>query len=118
MIRIQDGSSAKWEMMGEISPKLGLIFFAFVEKLKEFGVEEVIITSIIRPVDKLKGETGIHSLGRAIDISLETIPSTIAKIAVDWLNNKYIYSVLRNEHESAIIHDIGYGNHIHLQVEA
>jgi hypothetical protein len=117
IIKINKNSSAEWGMFGMISPHLGVIFYDFCKKLRDYGVEEVTITSIIRPVDAIKGETGIHALGRAIDVADTFSYNDIGKYVVDYINNKHVYDIARPKMDCVLYHDSGSGNHYHLQVK-
>lgn len=116
-ITLKDGSSATWSMFGEIHPRLGVIFYDFVKKLEELGVKHVIISSIIRPKS---GDSGIHALGRAIDISASTIPEDLGAQASSYINEKYIYSLINNKYNCVLYHQTNAagddGLHYHLQV--
>lgn len=113
MIKIKNGS-ADWCMFGEISPKLGIIFFEFVQLMKRRGVDNLVITSIIRHKEN---DTGIHMMGRAIDVSLNGISKKIAVEVCNIINALFQYG---NNKSTAIIHTgNGYqgdiAEHIHLQ---
>ena len=110
--------SPRWEMFGEIEPKLGLIFFDLCCLLERHGIDNIIITSIIRP--KIN-DSGVHALGRAMDISLETIPDHMLYMINTYMNEKWIYDPNRKHLNTCVIHTgDGYDNdiapHIHLQV--
>lgn len=113
MVKIKNGS-ADWCMFGEISPKLGIIFYEFVLLAKRRGVINLVVTSIIRHKEN---DTGIHAIGRGIDISLNGIPKNTAIEICDEINALYPYG---NNKQSALMHTgNGYkgdiAEHIHLQ---
>ena len=114
MVKIKNGS-ADWCMFGSISPKLGIIFFEFALLMKRRKVDNLVITSIIR--DKSANDTGIHMLGRAVDISLGGISKKIAQEVADIINALYPYG----KGKSTVIIHTGNGykgdcaEHIHLQ---
>jgi hypothetical protein len=112
VIKIQDGSSAKWEMFGNIHPRLGQIFYDFCNKCRDMKISEVIITSIIRPHED---DSGVHALGRGLDISKTTIPETIGLAIMETINEKYVYDIMRPSMKVCIYHDVGKGLHYHLQ---
>lgn len=119
-ISIKENSSAKWEMFGEIDSHLGEIFFIICQYLEQMGVKEIIITSMIRP--QIQGhDSGIHSLGRAIDISDKTIPTETGKTLMDHINSNFPYDIQRPKLDTIIYHTgTGYAGdkaaHYHLQV--
>jgi len=117
-IRIKDGSSAKWEMFGAIHPKLGLVFFDLCHWLEKYDIEEIIITSMIRPQ---LDDSGVHALGRAMDVSVSTIPTNLRLVLAEYINKKYVYDPMRTNIQTFVLHTgSGYNNdqgeHIHLQV--
>ena len=107
---------AKWEHFGRIKPTLGIIFYDFVQKLKENGITDVCVTSIIRP--KVR-DTGVHRAGRAIDIRA-SFSESIGEEVMDYINKKYKYDPERPEIKTCVYHatdnagDPGW--HYHLQV--
>jgi hypothetical protein len=117
IIKLKDGSTARWEMMGDISPRLGIVFYDMCRKAKDWGVKEIVITSIIRHKES---DSGVHELGRAIDIRTSNMANEMVSALVDFINKRYTYDMLRPEIKTAISHcSTNYGdpgNHIHLQV--
>lgn len=116
MISIRKGSSATWEMMGDIHPKLGIVFYEFVKELARLSVNNVIITSIVRAVT---GDTGVHSVGRAIDIA-NSFPRDLGRIAQRKINKKYPYDSKRPRLNTVVFHKTNSAGdnalHYHLQV--
>lgn len=118
-IRIKQGSSANFEMFGDISPRLGIIFYELARKAKDWGLKELIITSIIRPKTN---DSGVHALGRGIDISTQNMNQDLIDALVNFINLRYTYDIARPQIKTAIYHstdaagDAGF--HIHLQVSA
>lgn len=117
MLEIKAGSSATWDMFGEISPTLAVMFFDFVCLAKRHGIKKVIITSMIR---EKKDDSGVHSVGRGIDVSISTMDNDFLLMAQEYINMKYQYDIARPLLKSFVIHTgSGYnsdvGRHIHLQ---
>ena len=118
MIKIREGSSARWEMFGQIDPGLGQLFYKFVEALKMNGAEEVIITSIIRPKEN---DSGVHEAGRGIDMA-SIYPKDVTEKICNYINQMYPYDISRPNMKSIIHHKTNVYNdnnwHFHLQVRA
>ena len=112
---LMNGPNAKPEMMSEIKPKLLMITADVADFVWRHLARPIVITSIIRAKGAVPGESGIHALGRGIDISVNDIPDNIQRILVQYINSKYIYDAVRHHLDTAIIHDTGYGKHLHLQ---
>lgn len=116
MIKLKEGSSARWEMFGMIAPSLGHIFYDAVMFLQKQGVNDVTITSIIRPKTE---DSGVHEVGRAIDIRTD-FSSGVVDALIEYLNKRYIYDIYRRELKTAIYHSTSAagdaGCHIHIQV--
>ena len=115
MITLKEGT-AKWEHFGQIHPQLGKVFYDFCKKLKSLGVNDIVITSIIRPKTK---DSGVHECGRAIDIRAD-FQFGAGEKAMDYINSVYKYDKDRNWLRTAIFHKTkaagDYGDHFHLQV--
>jgi hypothetical protein len=47
---------------------------------------------------------------------LDLRDSAKAKKLVDWVNAKWVYDPLRPKLNVALLHDLGFGRHVHLQV--
>jgi hypothetical protein len=114
-IVLRDGSTACWNMFGYISPRLGIVFYDFCLFLRDHGVTEVIITSIVRPK---KDDSGVHFLGRGIDVA-NSFPQIIGQQAMNYINSKYPYDKNRPEIKTVIFHETNDYNdaalHYHLQ---
>jgi hypothetical protein len=74
-------------------------------------VEEFCITSLYRPDD-----TGVHGTTpcRGVDISVKNISNP--QKFVDEANRIWTYDPDRPEKKCFILHDVGFGLHIHMQV--
>lgn len=119
MITLKHGSSARWDMFGRIQPKLGIVFYEFCKELEHTGIKDITVTSIIRPKEN---DSGLHALGRAIDIRCD-FDDDIGDQIMQFLNNRYVYDMNRLHIKTIIKHvGIGYGRdvgkHYHLQVSS
>jgi len=115
MITLKKGT-ARWEMMGQIRPLLGKIVYNIVDWFDRNGVHDIVITSIIRPKTD---DSGIHALGRAVDISIEELPGNLVFECIKVFNALYPYDSKYN----TIVPHIGkgykgdIGPHLHVQVK-
>ena len=116
-IKIKPGSTASLKMLGKCKPKLAMIFFDFADYLINHGCKDVVLVSIIR--DPIKGGSGLHPLGRAIDVSHKGINPILRFEAMEYINNKYQYDPKRPDLQTVIYHRAGYGPdqgyHFHIQ---
>lgn len=72
--------------------------------------KEVLVTSMIR-----KGDPGVHGVGRGIDLrSRDFFPNDLNDIN-EIINRNWTYGKGK---PTCLIHDVGQGMHIHLQVPA
>lgn len=104
-------------MFTQIHPKLGMVFYHLYLLLSEKGIQEITVTSIIRPKTE---DSGVHAEGRAIDVSVN-FDTLVAQDVVNTINNSYIYDLKRPHLKTAILHTTDIlqdsGLHIHLQVK-
>ncbi len=56
-----------------------------------------------------------HEFGRAADLSIHGIPDSVISDLVAYLNGKYPYDDA-GRFKTALRHDVGFGDHVHLQV--
>jgi hypothetical protein len=115
-ITLKEGS-ARWEQFGSISPRLGVVFYELARKAQDWGLKELVITSIIRPQTN---DSGVHALGRGIDISTHNMNQDLIDSLVDFINKRYTYDMARPQLKTAIYHTTDAagdpGKHLHLQV--
>lgn len=78
---------------------------------KKYG--KVVITSGFR-----KGDTGVHGTiaCRGMDIRSHVYHSPKAEVICEDINSKWQYDPERKEKKVAMVHDVGVGIHLHLQV--
>jgi len=62
--------------------------------------------------------TSVHELGRGADIRTLDWPRNFIRPFVDMINSRFPYDPARPRLYTALFHDIGAGEHIHLQVAA
>jgi hypothetical protein len=105
-----------------LHPKCYGIFTVCVEIINAWGYA-VEITSMIRPKDTVKGESGVHATGRAIDFipvprsKYQTMIDEEIKLLVDFVNKAFH----RMDGKMTLMwHSVvgGGGKHFHLQVQA
>lgn len=96
----------QWENLLLVNPKLCNIVAIYMTTIKK----DITITSIYRTEDK-----GVHGLWRGVDISV--IGFDLKKVAevLKGLNAQIIYDKARPKLVTYLLHDIGKGNHIHVQ---
>ena len=56
-----------------------------------------------------------HEFGRAADLSIHDIPNDVVFDLVTYLNGEYPYDD-EGRFKTALRHDVGFGDHVHLQV--
>lgn len=93
--------------------RLRCILCALEAGLKMLLDHELTITSIIR---RTHDSTGIHSCGRAVDISIKGLSKAQVYQIEYWLNSTFPYDPKSFKYQTALHHDVGYGDHIHIQV--
>ena len=57
----------------------------------------------------------VHQYWRGADVRVDFSPNTLVAI-LKYLNSNYIYDPKRPQKPTAIVHNVGRGNHIHIQV--
>lgn len=118
MLVLKPGT-ATWDMLGRIEARLLLILADTARWLELEGVRVLTITSLIRPKEN---DSGVHALGRGVDLSVHGIPSSLLLPLQEYLNTKYQYDPMRPNMQTCVLHiGNGYGTdkaeHIHLQVD-
>lgn len=114
-IQLKNGT-AKFEHFGQISPKLGMIFYYFCGRLVDHGIKNAIVTSIIR---EKKEDSGVHAVGRAIDVA-DTFARDVGRKIEEEINTMYPYDPNRPNLKTIIYHKVDTYNdaafHYHIQV--
>ena len=70
------------------------------------GEPELCVTSTIR-------KDGVHATGRAADVGVNGLVKLERVSEANWLNSRF---PRKGKYKTALLHDVGRGNHIHLQV--
>lgn len=97
-----------------LNPRLRVIVHALDSFLHwKHGVTLIIITSIYR-----EGDPGVHGYWRGIDVRSRNWKPEVKKDVEEFLNNTFQYDPTRKDKPTCIIHDVGRGEHGHLQVTA
>jgi hypothetical protein len=111
----KQGLSDEWARLLLVNPKLVRIA---LEACGMFPGESMTITEIYRTADMQRsyypgnpGQLSVHQFWRGIDIRIAGVEH--AKNIVSALNSRWAYG--REGMKTALIHDIGLGNHMHLQ---
>lgn len=105
-----------------LHPAVRFIFYFLRQNCEAFGCD-LVITSMIRPVGSIPGESGVHATGRALDC----VPSPKKDIGGPNTYRVYDFSkkladlanvvFKRADNKlSVIFHNTGSGNHFHIQV--
>ena len=91
--------------------KIAIVMIAIWLKGR-FGID-LLITSVLRE------DSETHSQGRAIDVRVRDWPEGAAGEAEEWINEHFVTGVVKRDGgpmKVAVRHDVGRGDHIHLQV--
>lgn len=106
--------------------RLGLIARALDYYCQFFFKKEITITHVLRtqeqqdsfyrddPVYKVKSWKSVHQFGRGVDIRSMDFEEHEIKQIVDWVNMSFPYG--DGKHATCICHNVGQGEHIHLQI--
>ncbi len=76
--------------------------------------EQERIFALAQKLGRKEPERSPHEFGRAADIRTQEIPDEVIVELVDYLNRKYPYD--NPNMKCAIRHDVGSGDHVHVQV--
>ena len=108
-----------------MTSSLRVVFFDVKRYCEENGLE-FLITSFISTVEEdeeLQRISLSHRQGRAFDISIKNWPTVEQDKFIDYYNNKSplrklgAYSIADNKQRLTVIHNSGFGWHIHVQVK-
>lgn len=106
----------EWKQLLIVNPKLVFITLNYAREI----ALPITITHILRSkAQQLAFYPGkpykpsVHESWRGIDISLRGVKISLAKEAVEKINQWFPYG--KQGIKTALIHDIGLGNHLHLQ---
>jgi hypothetical protein len=105
-----------------LHPKIYKIFYFLNSCCEEFGCD-LVITSMIRPANTIKGESNVHATGRSIDCVAQAKKPMVGPNPFRIYDFSKKLSELANiiykradGKESVMFHDAGSGNHFHIQV--
>lgn len=99
----------QWGTLLDKNPELVIIALSFAYYFNE---TEIIITSIHRP----KNKKSVHAYWRGIDLRSRNLNQNKLSFFVDFINRIYPYK--KGKIKTAIVHDSGKGEHIHLQTKS
>lgn len=115
LIEIKDGlDKSQWSC---IHPKAKQVLWTVCYLLNELGYD-CEVTSMLRPAGSIRGESGVHATGRAIDCAPRprgkkpVISSHMQKVA----NTVNFLYPRRDNLLTVLWHDVGLGKHFHIQV--
>ena len=106
--------------------KLGLITYVLDNFCQYHFGKELVITEVLRtldmqdkyykddPVYQKKTFLSVHMFGRGIDIRSSDFDEVQIQKMLDFVNTAFPYG--DGEHDTAIFHNVGQGEHIHLQI--
>ena len=98
----------QWES-GRLHEKLVAVVYAVASRMMEEYNCVMVITSMLR-----EGDDGVHGYWRAVDIRVHNFREGEADELTSWINKVFRYNA--GTKPTALHHDSGKGDHIHLQV--
>lgn len=102
------------EQFWQLNPKLRMILCNLDFMCIKWFKKEIILTSLIRPKTT---DSGIHKAKRGADArTIGYFDRQEIETIVEYINLQYPYDPKRPKMKSAIFHDVGLGEHIHIQV--
>ena len=100
----------QWES-GNLDPRLeSMVMICEALWSRDMPPRAVVVTSIQRPKTT---DSGVHADWRGVDIRTRDIPNSMVDEAAQKINRTFVYGGGFN---AALVHDVGYGIHLHLQV--
>jgi len=109
---------------GQLDVRLTGILLYLDWYLKTTYSIDLVITQLFRTKEEQRAIYGdvntpvsVHEHWRGADIRIKDWPEGVPKDVESHLNGVYRYSV-NTHHETAFVHDIGHGNHMHLQTSS
>jgi hypothetical protein len=79
---------------------------------------DIIVTAVL-PEPGVERASKSHAEGRAVDIRVTDWPSGFGEDVALWVNSRFSTGVIKptgDPMQVAVLHDVGFGNHVHLQV--
>jgi len=112
VLRIRFKEDTDHEHFQELNPKLRGIVLDLATYCSFHFNRDIMVTSLFR----LENKKSVHAYGRGADIrSLDFNAEEIAQIE-RYLNTTYIYDPSRPNKLTCLYHNVGFGDHFHLQV--
>lgn len=110
---------------GDLTPRLRSLVLFTESLLKQHGIE-LTITCFMRTEKeqawlyrrRKRKPRSVHEFGRGADVRTRDWPEGLAIEIRDKVNETFRYDASRPALKSAIWHDVGAGEHLHLQVSA
>lgn len=123
MIRCKSGRVYTEWRSDRLSPRAVMAVLYYFHLLDKHG-KDAYITHIFRTAEEQvaiiakQGTAGgvysLHQAWRAVDVGIRGIPDEVVNEAVDKLNRRVVYRK-GDRHKTAIRHDSGFGDHVHIQ---
>ena len=111
----------------KLNPKLQAMVFTLAGFMEYFFHKDIIITEILRDQGTQnkyyagnakyakKPWKSVHQFGCGVDVRISDFTENEIEKCVDFLKGAFEYG--DNKHSVVVIHDIGLGKHMHLQVK-
>ena len=123
MLFASDRVELEWH--GELNVRLRTVLLYLDWFLKTQHHVDMVLTGLLRTREeqlalypgKVNPPTSVHEVGRGADVRTRDWPVGLAKLVETHLNKVFRYSV-NTHHETALWHDVGAGEHLHVQVSA
>lgn len=107
-----DSVAVEWQSR-RLNPRLIVIVLALAAYALERWHVTITITDIYRPKTN---DSGVHAVWRGVDVRTRDWTPEMSLDILRWLNESFCYDESRPEKMVAMIHDVGQGVHLHLQV--
>ena len=94
--------------------KLQYIVFDLALFVKRNFAKEIVVTSVYRPYNGIK--YSVHNSFRGVDIRSKNFTKEERDAILQYISGRYQYDPKRLYLQTIIFHDVGQGEHFHLQV--
>ncbi len=110
-----------------LNPKLQAIVFALAGFMEYFFGKHIVITEILRDQETQdryytgnaqyaeKSWKSVHQFGCGVDVRISDFTDDEVEECIAFLSGAFDYG--DDKHDVVVIHDIGFGRHLHLQVK-
>lgn len=102
-----DDLADEWQALSLLNPGLMFRVMSFAAGMPG---ETITITSILRKDDK-----GVHGVWRGVDVRTSGLDAVKVAAVVKKLNSVFKYDPKRPAMVTFMVHDVGQGNHLHIQ---